>query len=207
MKSPHSYVVLGLFLALSPLASGCAPEGEEEAELSESDSALTTARPAKHCVVSTQAIQPGQVPAEQATAEEPRCFASLPEAVSFATRGTLRLPPGTPAQEVVSALKKQSPQALTATYVIGIEYVDANYGGGTLTFTAGGTCENYSFLASSMPPGWNDIISSALAFSACGHAVHYEHVNQGGAQIDLRSGSTYIGPALNDRTSSILWYR
>ena len=207
MKRPHSYVVLGLFLALSPLASGCAPEAEDEAELAESDSALTTTRPAKHCVVSTQAIQPGQVPVEQAAAEEPRCFASLPEAVGFATRGTLRLPPATPAGEVVSALKKQSLESLTATYVIGIEYVDANFSGGTLTFTAGGTCENYSFLASSMPPGWNDIISSSLAFSACGHSVHYEHNNQGGAAIDLRSGSSFIGAALNDRTSSILWYR
>jgi len=49
--------------------------------------------------------------------------------------------------------------------------------------------------------------SSSLAFSACGHSVHYEHNNQGGAAIDLRSGSSFIGAALNDRTSSILWYR
>ena len=54
------------------------------------------------------------------------------------------------------------PNVLT---VISVDYIDANYRGDSLTWTVSGsvTCNIFpSYQASSMPSGWNDIVSSYI---------------------------------------------
>lgn len=204
MTRKYLQAAMGL-LFCSLVGSGCGPQ--EEPELAMQASALSTAA-ASHCVVPLVSTRPGESPSATArTAAEPSCFPSLSDALSFATHGELTVSPSDSVPEVLAAVKGYGNNPLTSTYVIGIEFQHANFGGASLTFTAEATCDNYAFVANSMPSGWNDIISSSMAFSGCGHAVHYEHNNQGGAAIDTGAVSSYIGPAMNDRTSSILWYR
>lgn len=156
----------------------------------------------KHCVAEALAVAEGQpVPATIDTAE-PRCFGTFAEAISAATKGAVKLDSSaTPETFDASAL------ALPATYVIGTEYKDAKHKGASLTVTSKVSCVGYAFLLRSMPRGWDNVISSARAFSGCNHSVHFEHTEFRGASKDCGSDCAYIGNAMNDRTSSIRWSR
>jgi len=204
MTSKYLKAAGGLLLC-SLVGSGCGPQ--EELSIATQASALTTVSE-QHCVVPLVAAKPGGSPdATSRQALGQSCFPSLHDAISFATNGSADISPDDSISELIAAVGKAGKSDLASTYVIGIEFEHANYGGSSLTFTANGTCHNYSFLTNAMPPGWNDVISSSVAYSGCSHAIHYEHNNQGGAAIDAGTVSSYIGPAMNDRTSSILWYR
>jgi len=93
--------------------------------------------------------------------------------------------------------------------VIGIDYMNANYGGLSLTWTANGTvgCEGGfpTYAASSMPSGWNDDISSYRDYASCSNNPHYENNNYKGAVANCGPNCSYIGAAMNDRTSSEKW--
>jgi hypothetical protein len=92
------------------------------------------------------------------------------------------------------------------TYVIGVDYKNANYGGASLTWTGISTCSGYPYyLASSMPSGWNDVISSYHDYSNCNHNPHWENNKYGGAVVNCGPNCSYVGAAMNDRTSSEKW--
>lgn len=182
--------------------AACGP-GVDERALEQSRDELSAAasldRP--HCVVETIAVRPGQaLPAM--SAPEPKCFSTFPEAIAHATKGAVQLR----ADATPEALRP-SLLAPSATFVIGVEWQHASYRGSSYTFTSGVTCAGYVHYVSSMPSGWNDIVSSAQAYSNCNHSVHFEHVNFAGASVDCGSSCSYIGGAMNDRTSSIRWYQ
>ena len=97
-----------------------------------------------------------------------------------------------------------------AQTVIGTEYEHINFGGSSLNVTAptGFVCTttvaDVERVLSSMPAGWDNRISSYRTFSNC-WARHFEHINFGGANVGFSGTSSYIGDAMNDRTSSIQW--
>lgn len=93
--------------------------------------------------------------------------------------------------------------------VISIDYTDIGYGGASFVWyisasacVSGGT----TYFTASMPQGWNDVISSYQAYANCHHNPHYENNNYTGAVSNCVSLCTYIGDAMNDRTSSEKWY-
>lgn len=97
-----------------------------------------------------------------------------------------------------------------AATIIGQEYQHSNYGGWvwnvTLSpngFVCTGPTDNVDASSSSLG-GWNDIISSYKTYANC-WAKHYEHSYFGGASIGYSGTLSYIGNAMNDRTSSIRW--
>lgn len=97
-----------------------------------------------------------------------------------------------------------------ASTVIGTEYQHASYGGAFWNVTVspnGFTCTtstgNVDAEIGSIG-GWNDFISSFKTYSNC-WAKHYEHNFYGGASVGYSGSQSYIGNAMNDRTSSIRW--
>lgn len=92
------------------------------------------------------------------------------------------------------------------TYVIGIDYYDANYKGASLAWTGYSPCTADPFYgAPSMPSGWNDVISSYKDYSNCNHNPHWENNNYAGAVVSCGPNCSYVGNAMNDRTSSEKW--
>ena len=98
--------------------------------------------------------------------------------------------------------------APAATTVISIDYSDANFQGASLTWNVSGivSCSGFpDFQAASMPSGWNDVISSYRDFANCNNNPHYENNNFGGAVVNCGPNCSYVGNAMNDKTSSEKW--
>ncbi|GAA1982964.1 hypothetical protein [Catenulispora subtropica] len=95
-----------------------------------------------------------------------------------------------------------------SSYAMGVDYVDAGYSGSSNTATTGDAnfCrDGQSWYWNSMPGGWNDVVSSLRVYGNCWTTI-YEDINEGGAQATFTSDSSYVGNAMNDRTSSQRWF-
>lgn len=143
----------------------------------------------QHCVIAAQ-------PNAEAPVTTMRCFDTLQDSLSAATGRTVKLAPG----QRVPTSADLAPASGT---VVGIEFKDANFGGGTLTLsatTAGFVCSGGAYVNfASMPSGWNDTIGSARTYSNC-KSGHFEYTNNGGS-VKI-CGCATMG-VMNDKTSSI----
>jgi hypothetical protein len=197
---------MSLTLICLTIFAGCALENTEPAEESEANASAPLASPSadsRHCVIQALAVPDHQnTDAVPPPADAPRCFRTFAEAISFVTEGQLDLAKDATPEDLDAPMLNN---VAAATYVIGIEYTAANYGGASYIFGASATCSPATFGVTSMPAGWNETISSARAFSGCNHSYHYEHTSYTGAVKDCGTDCSYIGDALNDRTSSIRW--
>jgi hypothetical protein len=79
----------------------------------------------------------------------------------------------------------------------------------TYTFTWSSDCSATNIAWSSMPSGWNDVISSSRPGPTC-DAIHYD--NTGATPNTPPAGDSYACPSacsslgtMNDRTSSMRW--
>ncbi len=91
-----------------------------------------------------------------------------------------------------------------SSVLVGIEYSSSGYGGSSLALygSSGSGCYGgvtYGF--SSLPGGWNNVISSAQGFNGC-DGRHYDATGYGGSFVDCTCSS--MG-AMDNRTSSILF--
>jgi hypothetical protein len=92
--------------------------------------------------------------------------------------------------------------------VYAVDYQNANYGGGSLSWIVNRLyhCSGFpDFSESPMPSGWNDQISSYRDFASCSDNPHYENTNYKGAVVNCGPNCSYVGAAMNDRTSSEKW--
>jgi hypothetical protein len=163
----------------------------------------------EHCFSKLDPVQSG----EQSSRQSPeRCFPTFAEAIYAATNGAIRLDPSVQASEASeemlrprnSASTQMSVESTATTYVIGIDYANANYGGSSKTWTTTSVCTlSRSFQVAYVGDAWNDRISSAKSFAGCSLNPHYEHASYGGAV--RYCPCQYIGDAMNDRTSSEKW--
>jgi len=87
-------------------------------------------------------------------------------------------------------------------YVLAAFYMDARYGGSSLTAYSSysGLCASHSYTTNSMPSGWNDDISSYRSYGTCKTKV-YENINLGGSSYGPVADVANLG-AMNDKTSS-----
>jgi hypothetical protein len=161
----------------------------------------------KHCVVQTEAVRQGESTPIPSPAARPQCFGTFQEALLFATNGSVKVAPDFLPQELTSEVLGKSAVQPLATFVIGIEYEHADFGGSSILYQNSVSCVGFQHSVSFVGEAWNDRISSARAFSNCNHAVHFEHANFVGASVDCFSACSYIGDAMNDRTSSIRWFQ
>lgn len=155
-----------------------------------------------NCVVKIDPVQPGQ---QSSHVSQPQCFATFAEAIAAATGGTVHLSSSVKPSQLTQAMLGDTPDTTT---VIGVDYVNSHYGGNSLTWTStsGGCTSTQTFQASSMPSGWNDVVSSALSYQNCNTYWHYQNINFGGAQIDCGPSCATMG-VMNDQTSSEKWLK
>lgn len=184
-------------LVLTSLLAGCGATDSGESAAHE-----PVTHSEQHCVMNVLPFKAGEPLPASDTVPEAKCFPSFPDAVSFATGGTVRLPATARPADLKESDLKPVHQAAPNEIVIGIEYRDS-YSGSSLVFvsTVGG-CGSYFV---NLPGDWDNVISSSKSFAGCNHSYHYENANGGGASVDCGGGCSFIGDAMNDRTSSIFW--
>lgn len=136
-----------------------------------------------------------------------QCFGTEAEALYSATNGRIRLPAGGSARSLsdaelfgtrspMNAFGAISPNSTTTTIQATL-YVDANYGGASLSLVDDFCNGGWNNLTGS----WNDVVSSARTAS-CGVTL-YENSNLGGISLSISPpGSSYVGSTMNDKASS-----
>lgn len=132
-----------------------------------------------------------------------RCFQTFAEAIHAATGGAVTLAPGTtPSQLTQSMLDVPS----TST-VIGVDYMDSGFYGGSLTWSESsdiyGCTDGSYYAAPTMPSGWNDDVSSARSYGGCATYNHFENTYYGGSKLTCTCSTMGV---MNDQTSSEKWY-
>jgi hypothetical protein len=162
--------------------------------------------PEEHCIVGLEPLKEGQ---EESVASEMTCFTNFSEAIAAATGGAVQLPKDIdPSGITEEMLQSAMPAAQT---IISVSYQHSNFGGSSLTHYANNTygCTNgSSYFVSSLPSGWNDVISSTRLWGGCDRTYFFEHISFGGAALRVGPTTQLNGfGAMNDETSSIRWYR
>jgi len=161
----------------------------------------------QHCVATLEPVRQGATRSKVAGFE---CYPSFSEAIFAATEGAVWLAPdeerSTGLERLEQELQRMDKSLATkATFVIAIDFQNSNFQGASLTWTGTGACSaSLSFSASSMPSGWNDVVSSTRGFSNCNHNKIFENNNFGGAQQTCTPNCSSLG-AMNDKTSSRKW--
>ncbi|WP_271220701.1 peptidase inhibitor family I36 protein [Streptosporangium carneum] len=150
------------------------------------------------------------------TGENTTCYATFTEAVADATGGRITDAPRDSVSAMadpafdrrVNALSQDTGQAVAqaSAVILGIEYEHGNYGGGSWIVEADSGCNPDPGLDWGFPylGNWNDKISSFRVYGDC-WVNHYEDEDYGGATTGWRGSTSYIGSAMNDETSSIIW--
>jgi hypothetical protein len=89
------------------------------------------------------------------------------------------------------------------TVIIGIDYTGTSFTGSSLTWYQSAGCGTYS--ASSMPTGWNDVVSSVANYNGCGSTL-YQNTNFGGStySVGVNATKSTLG-TFNDTASSQKW--
>ncbi len=154
--------------------------------------ALLIAEPANAASISPSSSSGAQACSINVDTSEYHCYPSHSAMLSaLEARG----PIGTEGQPAASATP-------LASYVLAVFYMDASYGGSSLTaYTSHSTlCASYSYTANSMPSGWNDDISSYLSYGTCKTQV-FENINLGGSSYGPVADAPSLG-VMNDATSS-----
>ncbi len=167
----------GIFAFMLAITTCLAHVGAIRAEASKDTSGTTKGGGLWHCIS-------GQDRSFQ-------CFDTEAEALSIASGGRIQLAPG----ETSGSLSDSELFDPNST-IRSILYEHADYGGATLTIY-GDTCSGWNNMSST----WNDKVSSARTYS-CGITL-YEHYNLTGSSLNITSpGTSYVGSAMNDKTSS-----
>jgi hypothetical protein len=133
------------------------------------------------------------------------CYPTFAASIFAATSGRVRLPasvkPGSVTPDQLNGSGDNPPAP--STFVLSIDWMNTNFTGGSLTWEQSSKCG--SFQASSMPSGWNDVVSSVETFSGCANTL-YQNINFGGSTFSIaRNSSAATLGSFNDQTSSEKW--
>ncbi len=158
------------------------------------------------------------IPNDKAARTIAQCFATQGEALATATGNTnyLSMSDDKVREEFAATIAANGRLSADSQYLLGADYWDTHYGGNYYYWYATQGCSStYAFYVPTMPPGWNDKVSSALSSSGCNHFYHYidSNYNNGlygaGKYIDCGYGAgdcytMYLpdGSSMSDRTSS-----
>jgi hypothetical protein len=192
--------------------AGCAVEGGGAGDDTRADPAVSGAPDpaARYCVRS-------------ASSDELSCFGSFTEAIAAATGQQITDAPADARAAVTDPGFRARIDALAAVapphgsdvvqprtdVVVGLFFRDDNFQGPVYIATALAGCDGdlstIDWVIPAIQDPWNDQISSFTAFSNC-FAQLYEAANFGGAQTPLAESLSSVGPAMNDRASSIRFF-
>ncbi|WP_447006708.1 hypothetical protein ACRAKI_09630 [Saccharothrix isguenensis] len=145
------------------------------------------ASPERHCVVHLGTAEKGQ---RHSPMSDMRCFSSSAEV-----------------QAEIAQENKRAGIGIQAT-LIGTDYTDPNFGGSSLNWTAPGGCyyngTQPSWGASSMPAGWDNVVSSTRTYSGCKATLLYDYTNYGGISMVTGCNSPTLS-FIDNRASSRQW--
>lgn len=171
-----------------------------------SASPARAATPANHCVAQLSPVQAGQTTSD---IQSYTCYATLSESIFAATRGRVNLPDNA-SKEVISQMVQTyelsnavQPQAPN---IIAIFNADINFGGASLTWqTTGPSCTTgATYGMSSMPKGWNDVVSSVLGgYYGCRWYHLWIDSNYSSGGYCYTGSTSNVGFIMNDLTSSV----
>ncbi len=130
------------------------------------------------------------------------CYNTFAQAIEAATGGRVHLPASaTPGSISISQLNAGATP--DTTYVLSIDYKNADYVSPSLTWTQSSQCGN--FQAASMPSGWNDVVSSIATYNGCA-VTEFKNINFGGTTFSVGRNSQVASlGSFNDSTSSEKW--
>jgi len=149
----------------------------------------------RYCVA--VAARPGQA------APSMSCYRTFAASIRAATRGRVRLPASAKPGSVTPDQINAADVTPATVYVLSIDFANAGYGGSSLTWTQSSKCG--AFLASSMPSGWNDVISSVQASSGCATTLFW-NINFGSPTYPIaKNGAASSLGVFNDEASSQSW--
>ena len=131
------------------------------------------------------------------------CYASFAASIRAATLGRVRLPASARPGTVTLAGINAAPAAAATTYVLAIDFQNSNYGGVSLAWYQSAKCG--SFYAASMPSGWNDVVSSVIAYNGCATTLFKNASFGAGTFAITRNGSASTLGTFNDQASSQTW--
>jgi hypothetical protein len=132
-----------------------------------------------------------------------RCYGTFGAAINAATNGRVKLKDATTSRSVSSAELTGGSDSPLTTYVLSVDYQNANFGGSTFTWVQSSPCGYYQ--AGSMPSGWNDVVSSVAAYSGCATTLYW-NANFGTPTYHIGvNGSVANLGTFNDKTSSQKW--
>ncbi|WP_460517045.1 hypothetical protein [Flindersiella endophytica] len=151
-----------------------------------------------------------------------RCFTTFSAAISHATGGRVKLVPGARSVDRKQILQANAEVAAASTStsasaaaprptggVLGIEYVNRNYGGDALVLSASSGSGCYSGTTYGFPNmalyDFDNRISSAEMFSNC-IGKHHQGASYTGMHFYCDSARCPDMGDMNDRTSSIKFY-
>ena len=144
-------------------------------------------------------------PAGSTTTPVATCYSTFAASIFAATSGRVKLPasakPWSVTPDQLNASGDNPPPP--TTFVLSIDWINTNFAGASLTWEQTSKCG--SFQVSSMPSGWNDVVSSVETFSGCANTL-YENTNFGGSTFSIgRNSSAASLGSFNDKTSSQKW--
>ena len=156
-----------------------------------------------HCVAHLEYVTPG---GPEASVTKEKCFTSFAEAVRFAT-GRTDIPDGVkPTDLTEEMIRPPADRGVEATYLLGIDFDASGYSGESKLWQASASCVGHNWQVYTLVgTGWNDRISSAQGWSECDIFKHWENPGYDGAVRTCSPDCSYIGDAMNDRTSSLQW--
>jgi hypothetical protein len=141
-------------------------------------------------------------------------FAILPSS-AFAepsARHCVAQPSGTPGQPPAMQCFSTFAAAISAatnpagpltSVILSIDYTGTNESGSSLTWTKPAGCGSYT--ASSMPTGWNDVVSSVSNFNGCGTTL-YQNTSFSGSTFSIAvDGTANTLGSFNRQASSQKW--
>lgn len=130
------------------------------------------------------------------------CYNTFALAIAAATGGRGHLP-ASATPRTVSIRQLNAGAGPDNTFVLSIDYKNANFVSPTLTWTQSSPCG--SFQIASMPSGWNDVVSSVATYSGCAN-TQYKNDNFGGTTFSVgRNSQAASMGSFNDSTSSEKW--
>jgi len=131
------------------------------------------------------------------------CYSTFAASIFAATGGRVRLPASAKPGSVTPGQLNAGAAVPATTYVLSIDWAYTDFTGPSLTWEQSSKCG--SFQASSMPSGWNDVVSSVETFSGCANTL-YQNINFGGNTFSIgRNNSAATLGSLNNETSSEKW--
>jgi hypothetical protein len=169
----------------------------------------------RHCVAFLTGGASTSVP-------ELQCFDTFGEALGRASGGRLTTGPknagdamGDPqfhaAVDAANAAAERARGigAAVVNTVISIQYTGSGYTGSDLIWSGqSGNCStstnNVDYEISSMPAGWDNLLSSVKLYANCWEE-EYEHTSYNGASLTYHGNRSSLGAAMDNRTSSVRW--